>query len=341
MDTQGSDRDQGIPPAAQPRATGQYPYPPAPAPVEKRSGGKIAAIIIAVVAALVLLSCCGFSVYAMSLPSGGGPATTFGDTIAVIHVDGLIVGTGSSINGYVSPEEFLWKLDQATADPNVKAIVLRVDSPGGTVAASQEIAMEVSRIEKPIIVSSADVNASGAYMISSQTDEIWALPTTAVGSIGVISEIPNIEGLLDKVGVEFQTITAGENKDTGSMYRSLTTTETALIQQSVDIAYDEFIRMVAEGRDIPEDEVRDMATGWAWSGIEAQEMGLVDELGTYNDVMERAADLGGIDGYYDVVTYDEVDFSDFLYSIIGIQNQLDRLGSLDSEATQPGPVVPR
>ncbi len=86
--------------------------------------------------------------------------------------------------------------------------------------------------------------------------------------------------------------------------------------------------MVAEGRDLPEDDVREMATGWAWSGIEAQEMGLVDELGTYNDALDAAADLGGIDGSYDTVTYDQVDFSDFIYSIIGIESQLERLSSL-------------
>jgi protease-4 len=292
---------------------------------------------------IALLACCGLSFFALaSTGSGSGMSTTFGDSIAVIHLDGIIAGTGSGIDGIVSPEDFLYQLDLASEDPNVKAILLRVDSPGGTVAASQEIAMEVARYEKPIVVSSADVNASGAYMVSSQCDEIYALPTTAVGSIGVISQIPNLAGLLDKVGIEFTTVTAGEYKDAGSLYRSPTETETALIQQEVDIAYDEFIRMVAEGRGIPEDDVREMATGWAWSGIEAQEMGLVDELGTYNDALDRAADLGGIDGGYEVVSYEEYLFEDFIYSLIGISDSLDRLSSFgQAEAEPAGPVVPR
>jgi protease-4 len=276
----------------------------------------------------------------MPVMSSTSATPTFGDTIAVIHLDGVIAGTGSAIDGIVSPEDFLYKLDQASADSNVKAILLRVDSPGGTVAASQEIALEIQRFDKPIIVSSADVNASGAYMISSQCDEIYALPTSAVGSIGVITQIPNLEGLLDKLGIEFTTVTAGEYKDAGSLYRSITPTETELLQGQVDFAYEEFIAIVAEGRDLPEDEVREMATGWAWSGAEAQEMGLVDELGTYNDALDRAAELGGIDGEYAVVSYDEVTFTDFLSSFIGIQRQLERLGSLDPDSAQ-GPAVPR
>jgi len=208
MDTNDSSPQQGIPPASQPAQSPQptpgytaQPYPPAPAPVPKKSAGWKVAIAILILVLILLCSCCGLSVYAMSLPGGGSAVTTFGDTVAVIHLDGIIAGTGSSIDGVVSPEDFLYKLDQADSDPNVKAILLRVDSPGGTVAASQEIAMEVERFGKPIVVSSADVNASGAYMVSSQCDEIWALPTTAVGSIGVIAQIPNLAGLLDKLGI--------------------------------------------------------------------------------------------------------------------------------------------
>jgi protease-4 len=299
-------------------------------------------VAIVVLMIILLLACCGLSIYAASMPgmSATSATPTFGDTIAVIHLDGVIAGTGSAIDGIVSPEDFLYKLDQASADSNVKAILLRVDSPGGTVAASQEIALEIQRFDKPIVVSSADVNASGAYMISSQCDEIYALPTSAVGSIGVITQIPNLEGLLDKLGIEFTTVTAGEYKGAGSLYRSITPSETELLQREVDFAYEEFISIVAEGRGLSEDEVREMATGWAWSGAEAQEMGLVDELGTYNDALDRAADLGGIDGEYSVVSYDEVTFTDFLTSFIGIQQQLERLGSLDPDAAQ-GPAVPR
>ena len=314
-------------------------YPPAPAAAPKSSVGWKITIGIAVLLLIALMSCCGLSFWAIAAADTSS-VSTFGDTIAVIHLDGVIAGTGTDVNGIVSPEDFNYKLDQAADDPNVKAVLLRVDSPGGTVAASQEISMDVARFEKPIVVSSADVNASGAYMVSSQCDEIYALPTSAVGSIGVISQIPNLQGLLEKLGIEFTTVTAGENKDTGSMYRSLTTSETAMIQHEVDIAYEEFIRMVAEGRDMPEEDVRELATGWAWSGIEAQEMGLVDELGTYDDALARAAELGGIEGSYETVSYDEYAFEDLIYSLIGITDSLDRLSALDPEAAL-GPVVPR
>ncbi len=315
-----------------------------PPPTPPRGGGSAWKWVVGILAALIilgLLSCCGmFSLFG-TLSSDS--SSTFGETIAVIHVDGVIAGSGSSLDGIISPEEFLAYLDMAAADDNVKAVLLRVDSPGGTVAASQEIATEVARLSelKPVVVSIGDVGASGAYMIASQCDEIWAQPTSAVGSIGVITEIPNVAGLLEKVGVEFTVLTAGEYKDAGSPYRSLTASETAMIQMEVDIAYDEFINIVAEGRDMKESEVREMATGWAWSGRKAQEMGLIDELGTYNDALDAAADLGGIQGDYDVVAYDVYDYTDLLYSLIGLSRQLDPLSSLSLDGHSLPRSVPR
>ena len=154
--------------------------------------------------------------------------------------------------------------------------MLRVNSPGGTVAASEEISAYVKAAKKPVVVSVGDVDASGAYMVSSQADTIIALPGSAVGSIGVITEIPNVNGLLEKLGIEFVTITAGEYKGAGSPFEALTATETALIQTSVDEVYAQFIDIVAEGRDMERSEVESLATGWAWNGSEAKKLGLVD-----------------------------------------------------------------
>jgi len=163
-----------------------------------------------------------------------------------------------------------------------------------------------------------------------------------VGSIGVITEIPNVEGLLDKLGVEFTVLTAGELKDTGSPYRALTSTETVLIQQEVDNAYEEFISIVAEGRDMPEDEVRELATGWAYSAREGVDLGLVDTLGTYNDAVDRAAELGGIDGEPGIVTYDSSDYTDIFNSLLGIRDSLDRIGALAPDLGMSGKTaVPR
>lgn len=346
-DSQPTGAETPMPPYQPPIAGGVTPppqsYSPPPPSLPRKSGSawKWVVGVIAVVLILGLMSCCGlFSLFGSY---SSDSSLTFGDAVAVIHVDGVIAGSGSSLEGIISPEEFLSYLDMAASDDNVKAVLLRVDSPGGTVAASQEIATEVARLSeiKPVVVSVGDVGASGAYMIAAQCDEIWAQPTSAIGSIGVITEIPNVAGLLEKVGVEFTVLTAGEYKDAGSPYRSLTASETAMIQMEVDIAYDEFIRMVAEGRSMKESEIREIATGWAWSGRKAQEMGLIDELGTYNDALDAAADLGGIEGDYEIVAYDVYDYSDLLYSLIGLSRQLDPLSSLSLDGRALERSVPR
>lgn len=326
-------------PTAPPPAAATYTAPTYAAPAARSSWGWKAFAIISVVFILALFGCCALSL--TMLADSDAPTVAIGDAIAVIHVNGIIAGTGSSVNGYVTPEEFIGQLDQAADDPNVKAVVLRVDSPGGTVAASEEIATELKRFEKPVVVSVGDVDASGAYMVSSQADVIMANRTSTVGSIGVITEIPNVSGLLEKVGVEFTVLTAGEYKDAGSPFRSLTATETELIQHEIDIAYEEFIKIVAEGRGLDEAAVRELATGWAWSAVEAKDMGLVDELGTYSDALDRAAELGEIDGDYQVIDYDEVTFEDFFTGFLGVKESLDRLGTLGTVEQQPGPAVPR
>lgn len=256
-----------------------------------------------------------------------------GDSVAVIRVDGVIAGTGSAYDGYITPEDFKDQIDQAEEDDSVKAIVLRVDSPGGTVAASEEIAAYVKACDKPVVVSVGDVGASGAYMVSSQAEEIWAMPGSTVGSIGVIAEIPNVEKLLDKVGVDFQVITAGELKDAGTPFRPLTEEERALIQGEVDDAYDQFVDIVAEGRRMQRSEVESLATGWAWNGTRAKELGLVDKIGTFDEALDAAAKRGGIEGDYDITTYED-EFGDIFGSILGIERELRRLGAAlpDSES---------
>lgn len=312
-------------PGTQPPA---YPpaYAPAPASVPgvapvapRRSRAWIPWLIVGLVL-LTLLGGCFFIPFAIFSSFDDVEGTTFGEGVAVIHIDGVIAGTGDAYSGYITPEYMLDQLDQAALDDSVKAVVLRVDSPGGTVAASEEIAALIKDYEKPVIVSVGDVGASGAYMISSQADQIWAMPGSAIGSIGVIAEIPNVEGLLDKLGVEFTVITAGEYKDAGSPYRPLTDAEKDLIQGEVDEAYGQFIDIVAEGRDIERSKVESMATGLTWSGEKAKEMGLIDHIGTYRDALDAAAEAGGIEGDYDIITYDEG--GEFIDALLGISNSL-------------------
>ncbi|HSK47158.1 MAG TPA: signal peptide peptidase SppA [Coriobacteriia bacterium] len=321
--------EQAVPPVAPPEYSGYAP--------KRRSRAWIWWVVgVAVVLLLIVSSCMLPFLFlgsdGLDVPGGNG--------IAVIHVDGVIAGTGDYYSGVVTPEYFLDILEQAEDDPNVKAIVLRVDSPGGTVAASEEIATYVSDCTKPVIVSVGDVGASGAYMISSQADEIWANPGSTVGSIGVIAEIPNVEELLGKVGVEFQIITAGKYKGAGSPYRPLTKQERALIQGEVEEAYGQFIDIVAEGRKLPRAEVEELATGWAWSGETAKKLGLVDEIGTYRDALEAAAEQGGIEGDYEVITYgDELDR--LFGSLFSLTDQLGGLKSLSSRDTLTRQSLPK
>jgi protease-4 len=252
---------------------------------------------------LTLLSCVGLLVVAAT---GGGPSIgSYADSVALIHIDGVIAGTGTSYEGVSSPEYILDQLDQALADDSVRAILLRIDSPGGTVAASQEISLAVRRAaeEKPVVASIGDIGASGAYMVAAQCSEIVASPGSAVGSIGVIMEIPNVAGLLDKLGVEFTVLTEGAHKDVGSPFRSVTATESAMLQGQMEIAYEQFIADVAEGRGMSEAEVRELATGWVWLGSEAIDLGLIDTLGNFDDAVDAAADLGGIEGDPYIVTF--------------------------------------
>lgn len=276
----------------------------------------------------------------MWLGRGSSSATGgMGNAVGLIRIEGVIAGTGSGFDGYVTPQQFRALLKRAEDDSTVKAVVLRIDSPGGTVAASEEIAQYAKEFEKPIVVSIGDVGASGAYMLASQADEIWAMPGSAVGSIGVIAQIPNVSGLLDKVGVEFTVVTAGEYKGAGSPYRELTKEERALIQGEVDDAYDQFVGIVAEGRGMTIEQTEKLATGWAWNGDKAKELGLVDEIGTLENALDSAAKQGGIPGTYRVVEIGADRFEQLFGSLMSVTGQLQRLGSMTDAVDGSGSVV--
>ena len=319
---------------------GGYPvYVPHPEPERPRHGW-IWAIVVLVVVLAVVGSCTWITTLALNGTSGADVPS--GNAIAVIRIDGVIAGTGSAAGGVITPQDFLDQLDKALKDAEVKAIVLRVDSPGGTVAASEEIATYVKNSSKPIVVTIGDVGASGAYMVSSQAKMVFANPGSAVGSIGVITEIPNVADLLDKLGVKFTVVHAGKYKDAGSPYRAITPAEKALIQGQVDEAYGQFIDIVAQGRHLPRSTVESMATGWAWNGTVAKKLGLVDEVGTYQDAMKKAAELGHIEGEYKTVTFSGTKFEDILNSLVGLERQLSPVSALDPRGvTQPGPALAR
>lgn len=217
--------------------------------------------------------------------------------IAVISLTGTIQSESSSFffgGSAITPESVRTELERAKEDTGVKAIVLQINSPGGSVAASQEIVNLLEQVKKPIVVSMSDLAASGGYYISAGTDKIVASPGTLVGSIGVISEMPNLKGLFDKLGIGMQVFVAGEHKDMYAGFRELTPEEKVIMQDMTDQLYEEFIQVVAKGRNLSEDKVREIATGQLYTGIQAKELGLVDELGGLQTAIDVAASLAGI-----------------------------------------------
>ncbi|MYB96102.1 signal peptide peptidase SppA [Candidatus Poribacteria bacterium] len=221
------------------------------------------------------------------LRSMGGSAS-MGQKVAVIDVTGIISKSDATI-----------KLIHAYRDdPSVKAIVLRIDSPGGSVAPVQEIYTELEKIEKPIVASMAGSAASGGYYIACAADTILANPGTLTGSIGVIMQFTRMKGLYDKVGLEHQVIKSGQFKDTGSPFRTLTEEEQAVLQATVDDVYNQFVDTIAEARSnlLTRTEVLELADGRIFSGRQALDSKMIDQLGNLPDAIKIAGELGGIEG---------------------------------------------
>ena len=233
-----------------------------------------------------------------------GPAT--GPAVAVLRVEGLITSgeAGPFETGAVAAAETLVEqIERANEDADVKAILLYVNSPGGGVTASDVIYHALEAVDKPIVVLMGDLAASGGYYISMASDWIIANPNTLTGSIGVISEFPNADGLLEKVGVDFVVITSGPRKDFGSPYREMTEEERQYWQAIIDEAYSGFVAIVAEGRNLPVEQVLPLADGRVYTGRQALEAGLIDALGYEEDALAKAAALGGITGEPRIIEY--------------------------------------
>jgi protease-4 len=221
-----------------------------------------------------------------------------GDAVAVMQLDGAIASTTEDYftTQGITPKRVDDLLEQAIANPDIKAVVVRVNSPGGGVVASDEIYHAFLEFEKPIVIWMGDVAASGGYYISCGADHIVAHPDTLTGSIGVISQFITVEELLDEIGVDVVVITSGPRKDTGSMFREMTEEEQELWGEIIDEVYEGFVGLVAEARDLPLEDVREMADGRVYTGRQALQLGLVDEVGTPDDAVAKAAELGGIEG---------------------------------------------
>jgi len=230
--------------------------------------------------------------------------TSFGNTVAIVPVQGEIAYSQSSIlgGGVATPQSITDGINQAEEDSSVSAIVLDVNSPGGSPVASEEIMNSVKNAKKPVVVWISDIGASGAYLVASPADKIVASPSSIVGSIGVILSLTDLSGLYQKIGVNQYAIKAGEYKDMGASYRNLTPEEEQMLQEMVNQDYEYFIKQVAENRKLDLDYVRSIAEGKIYTGTQAKELKLVDETGDREKAIESAARLGGIKGDYEVVT---------------------------------------
>jgi protease-4 len=208
--------------------------------------------------------------------------------IGVIEVKGTIVEV----------QETLKSLRAFRKDANVKAVLVRIDSPGGGIAPSQELYRELRRVaeEKPVVSSLGAVAASGGYYVATATQRIISNPGTITGSIGVISYFPNLKDLFEKIGFQSVIIKSGRYKDVGNPGREMTQQEKELIQTTIDEAHRQFVADVAQGRKIPEENVREIADGRILMGEMALKLGLVDELGNLEDAVLTAAQMGKIEG---------------------------------------------
>lgn len=250
---------------------------------------------------------------ALSLVATFKDKFSLGDKVALVRVTGIILDSTDVIK----------ELKEYSKDKSVKAIVLRVDSPGGGVAPSQEIYEEILKIKKhkKVIVSMGSVAASGGYYISAPADRIVANAGTLTGSIGVIMEIPNVSDLMKKIGVKTQVIKSGRHKDMASIFKSLTPEEKEILQAVLDDVHDQFIRAVSEARGMELEVVRKLSDGRIFTGRMAKELGLVDELGNLEYAIMLAGKLAGIKGEPEVV-YKEEEFS-FINMLRGdIRNNL-------------------
>lgn len=218
--------------------------------------------------------------------------------IALVRLSGPIsesLDTGLFGGSGITPAQVEGFLKRAERDPSVKALILRVDSPGGTVAASQAISESIKRFKektkKPVVISMGDVAASGGYYISLFADKILAHPGTTTGSIGVIALLFSIEELLKNLGIQPEIFKSGKYKDVFRGLRPLSDEERALLQQYVDEFYEQFVNAVAEGRKLPVERVRELATGQVYSGAQALQLGLIDQLGGLEDALSVARSL--------------------------------------------------
>ncbi|MBM7853760.1 protease-4 [Desulfohalotomaculum tongense] len=263
-------------------------------------------IVAGLIIGVVMLSLFAAAVFkeepVLNRAAGGADAD-----IGIVDITGVITTGGSGgFGGDVSAgsQTVISQLQEARENPNIKAVVLHINSPGGSAAGSLEIGSEIKRLRqsgKKVVAYMGDIAASGAYWISCETDSIVANPATITGSIGVIMQTMDLQGLYDKLGIDTNVYKSGPHKDMGSASRDVTEEERAIFQSMIDDIYQQFVTVVANGRNMDVERVKELADGRIYTGRQALELGLVDELGDMHRAIQIAAELAGVDGEPSVV----------------------------------------
>lgn len=245
----------------------------------------------------------------------------FGENVGIIEIEGVIV----------DPKPVLTDLREFRKNDRIKAIVLRIDSPGGGIGPSQEIYEEVKRTKrvKQVVASMGAIAASGGYYVAAAADHIMANPGTITGSISVIMEFANLEALLKKIGVAAYVLKSGEYKDVGSPFRAMTPKEKELLQGFIGSVHNQFVTAVAEGRNMSKETVEAIADGRIFSGEQAHKLGFLDSLGNLEDAIRLAGQLGGIEGEPSVIYAKKKKFTllEYLVDSSALTGILDRINS--------------
>lgn len=258
-------------------------------------------IVIAILAFFFLI----FTITAGSLLALVSAEAISENAIGVIEVKGVIQ----------APDQTLKNIRKFSEDESLKAILVRIDSPGGSVSASQEIVEAIQMIQKPVVISMGDMAASGGYYVACAGPEIFASPGTLTGSIGVISQVLEIKDLMDFFKVTMHTVKTGDLKDAGSPYRAFNETDNAYFMAMGLEILDQFIEHVANARHMTKEQVTAIADGRVWTGREAKKLGLIDELGGMNAALEALKKKAGIVGDYTLV-YPAKDRDEFLNALL-------------------------
>lgn len=270
-------------------------------------------ILISILALLVLSSVIAIVDISMNMQQKRGfgislPGPQIGPGVGIVRIEGPIQMTGvrSPVSVIQWAEDIIRRLDELGKNDDIRAVVVRINSPGGTVGASQEIYEKIWKLRKkkiPLVASMGDLAASGGYYVASACDYIVANHGTLTGSIGVIAVSPNLRRLFEKIGIDMNVIKSGRYKDILSSFREITPEERRLIQEIIDSSYRKFLKDVAKGRQMNESDIEPVADGRVMSGVTALRYKLIDMIGTFEDAVEKAQQMAKLSE--DSPIYDE------------------------------------